>query len=376
MEFSQVYSKVNVLEASKERISFIFDNFNSVIVSVSGGKDSTVLAYLALQEAIKRNRKVGLFFLDEEVVYDSTIEQIQYLMNLHPENTVRLWYQIPFYLTNSTSLKEGQLIAWEKGKHEIWMRPKVDFSIKVREWSEESQTIRNKNKGFGFYDVIENFERAHPNTAFLVGLRATESPNRWRAVSKNPVYINDKPIFWATEKENNSISAYPLYDWNFTDIWRYIKQENIRYSKVYDRLFKMGVPVSEIRVSSLIHEKSFKALTDLPAIEPSTYDRLLKRIKGIALAQETARNNKLFKARKLPKNHASWQDYRDHLLKTHPDEKAKHIFEIRFSKQYSNEYVARQQVRQLLLNDYENNLPIENKLDPREEKLNYYRSIL
>lgn len=90
--FIQTYDRTkNVLEAARERISFIFDNYKNIIVSVSGGKDSTVLAHLALLEAHKRNRKIGLFFLDEEVVYQSTIDQIEYLMGLFPENTNRLW---------------------------------------------------------------------------------------------------------------------------------------------------------------------------------------------------------------------------------------------------------------------------------------------
>jgi hypothetical protein len=38
--------------------------------------------------------------------------------------------------------------------------------------------------------------------------------------------------------------------------------------------------------------------------------------------------------------------------------------------------VARQQCRQLLLNDYENNLPIDNKPDPREEKIEKWRRLL
>ena len=50
----------NVLTAAKERISYIFDNFDNIVVSISGGKDSTVLAHLALTEAHKRGRKIGL----------------------------------------------------------------------------------------------------------------------------------------------------------------------------------------------------------------------------------------------------------------------------------------------------------------------------
>lgn len=125
----QVYINKNVLEAAKERIEYIFDEFENIIVSISGGKDSTVVAHLALTEAHKRGRKIGLFFIDEEVVYQSTVDQVDYLMSLYPENTIKFWLQIEFHLTNSTSLVEGQLIAWESGKHKIWMRSKRPDSI-------------------------------------------------------------------------------------------------------------------------------------------------------------------------------------------------------------------------------------------------------
>ena len=72
----QVYIPENVMEAARKRISYIFDEFENIIVSISGGKDSTTLAHLALTEANRRHRKIGLFFLDEEVVYDSTIKQV------------------------------------------------------------------------------------------------------------------------------------------------------------------------------------------------------------------------------------------------------------------------------------------------------------
>jgi len=115
------------LEAARARIRWVFDCrdrgvFKHVIVSVSGGKDSTVLAELALEEARRRGARVGLYFLDEEVVYQSTVDQVHHLMTRYPENTVPLWLQVPFSLTNATSLTEGQLVAWEPGKHELWMR--------------------------------------------------------------------------------------------------------------------------------------------------------------------------------------------------------------------------------------------------------------
>lgn len=371
----QVYIKDNVKEAAEKRIRYIFDEFENIIVSISGGKDSTVLCWLALQEARRRNRKIGIFFLDEEVVYQSTIEQVTWLMNLYPENTTRIWFQFEFKLTNATSLSESQLICWEKGKHEIWMRPKVPYSINNIPWNRDTQTIRDKNKGFGFYDVIDNFQASRKNTAFLVGLRATESMNRFRAVAKNPGY---KDCYWCSKihKSEGNVVFYPLYDWIFSDIWKYIYDNKIRYSRIYDYQFKKGMPQSEIRVSSLIHEKAFKALVELPEFEPKTYDKLLKRIKGIQIGNLYGKDAKMLRARKLPKNYKNWMQYRDFLLDTYPDQSIKPIFVKRYATQLNNNYVARQQCRQLLLNDYENNLPVDNKEDPREETLKKWRELL
>lgn len=370
----QVYMPETVDIALEKRLKYIFDEFENIIVSVSGGKDSTVLCWSALQEAKRRGRKIGVFFLDEEVVYQSTIDQITWLMNLYPENTVRLWYQFPFKLTNATSYSQGQLICWEPGKHQLWMRPKVSYSTQHMPWDADKVTIRDKVKGFGFYDVLDNFQRRE-HTAFLVGLRATESMNRFRAVSKNPGY---KDCYWSTKVDGveGSASFYPLYDWNFHDIWAYIYRNGIRYSRIYDYQFKKGMPQSEIRVSSLIHEKSYKALVDLPEFEPKTYDKLLKRIKGIQVGNLYGKDPKLLRAQSLPKNYATWKDYRDFLLSTYPDDSKRDIFVNRFKRQLENEYVARQQCKQLILNDYENNLPVDNKEDPRMEKLKKWRNLL
>jgi len=373
---TQSYTDKTVLDAARERIAFVFDHYEDIIVSISGGKDSTVLAHLALVEARRRGRRIGLHFLDEEVCYQSSVEQVEYLMGLFPENVNKLWLQIEFRLTNATSVQEGQLLCWEAGKHQEWMRPKKPFAVQHRMWSLESQTVRDKNKGFGFYDAIENFERCYTGAAFLVGLRAAgESPNRWRAVVKNPIQAGGRNVYWGTKKGANA-ALYPIYDWNFHDIWRYIYDEGLRYSKIYDFQLKKGYPISQMRVSSLIHERAFKSICDLPSFEPKTYNRLCKRIKGIALAQETGKAAKLFACRKLPKNFKSWIAYRDFLLATHPDPVRKPIFVARFARHLNNEYVARQQCRQLILNDYESNLPIDNKPDPRDELIAYYEEVL
>lgn len=372
MSFKQ-YLSTNVLEEARKRISYIFDEFENIIVSISGGKDSTVMAHLALVEAHKRGRKIGLFFLDEEVMYKATIEQVEYLMSLYPENTTRFWLQIPFNLTNSSSLEQGQVNCWDIKDKPRWMHKRSKNNICVQPWSHETK-VADKNKGFGYYDVISNFELMTKNTAHLVGLRADESLNRYRAMVKNPGY---KDIYWSTKRNNNGNYAfYPLYDWSFNDIWKYIGETGIRYHKYYDFCFLKGVPAHAMRVSSLTHEKSFKSIADLPEFEPDTYDKLLKRIKGISFAQETAKNKKMFKVQKLPKAYKSWREYRDFLLETYPDKSKIGIFKRRFVHHLDNDYVARQQCRQLVLNDYENNLPVDNREDPIITKVKYWLEVL
>jgi len=54
----KIYIDKSVLTASKERIKLVFDDFERIYISFSGGKDSSVMTHLVMEEAIKRNRKV------------------------------------------------------------------------------------------------------------------------------------------------------------------------------------------------------------------------------------------------------------------------------------------------------------------------------
>src|SRR5690606_41205976 len=65
-------------------------------------------------------------------------------------------------------------------------------------------------------------------------------------------------------------SSRSIYDWNVHDVWRYIHDERLRYSKIYDYQFRKGYHVNEMRVSSLIHERAFRSICDLPEFEPKT----------------------------------------------------------------------------------------------------------
>ena len=85
------YIDKSVLSASKERISTIFDSFEKYYISFSGGKDSTVMTHLVMEEAIKRGKKVGLLIIDLEAQYHHTITHIREIVDQYRDLALVLW---------------------------------------------------------------------------------------------------------------------------------------------------------------------------------------------------------------------------------------------------------------------------------------------
>jgi len=346
LPLNKIFLKENVLTEAHKRVSLVFDKFESIVVSISSGKDSTALYWLVLQEARKRNRKIGVFFLDQEVEYASTVSLIEKMMSY--ENVISLWYQVDLKMTNATSFENDVLNSW--GKNEEWMRNKHPMSIHDIEGCYPDR----------FYSFMEWVEKNHENTAFFVGLRTDESLNRLRAVIKNPGFDG---ILWSTKakRSKGTYRFYPIYDWGIGDVWKFIYENNLPYNAVYDKMFKANKNYYKtMRVSNLIHEKSFKCLSDLQIYEPDTYNKLIKRISGVHVASIYAQENGIFNATKLPEKFSSWLEYRNYLLETTPF-KNKERFITRFQKQPKEEEMYRKQSRQLMLNDYENNLAVKTK---------------
>ena len=72
------YLQQNVYEALQERLKLIFQEFDNIYVSFSGGKDSGLLLELVMDYR-RRNcpdRTVGIFHQDFEAQYTVTTEYV------------------------------------------------------------------------------------------------------------------------------------------------------------------------------------------------------------------------------------------------------------------------------------------------------------
>ena len=332
---------VDVLEAVNKRISLLFDNYENIQLAFSGGKDSTVLFHLINAEAIKRDRKFILYFQDQEAEYQGTIDFVAWAMS--QPNVIPMWYQVPIFMTNAAS--HQQLFLWAWGEGEEWIREKHPMAIHKIE-----KMYPKRFHKFNLW-VGQNLRFLPGESVSIIGLRAEESPDR-----RFVMFGEDSELFWLRRK-NKPHKAYPIIDWKYTDVWKYLIENNLKYNRVYDKMYMLGGNLKFFRVSNLVHEKAFRCLTDLQELEPETYNRLEKRLKGVHTAAIYGKENLMYSIKSLPENFKSWKEYKDFLLTSiHPD--LKRIFEYQWLRlqNVDDEDCFKYMVKRILLCDWEGNI--------------------
>ena len=75
----KIYTDKDVLTAALERFKIVFNEFDNVYLSISGGKDSSVMAQLCAMVA-RQNRKIYVLYIDLEAQYKATIKHIEELL--------------------------------------------------------------------------------------------------------------------------------------------------------------------------------------------------------------------------------------------------------------------------------------------------------
>ena len=88
---------------AKKRLLYMFNHFENVYFSVSGGKDSGLMVQLANQIALTMNKKFDLFILDVEANYTMTRQYLEELKSL-PSVYKTYHFCLPFYEDNNVSV--------------------------------------------------------------------------------------------------------------------------------------------------------------------------------------------------------------------------------------------------------------------------------
>ena len=324
----KTYNNKDVYTAAKERIEYIFDEFEHICISFSGGKDSGTVLNMCIDEARKRKRKIGVLFIDLEAFYKKTIEFVERMLENNKDVLEPYWICLPMESPNSLSYLEPTWIWWDKEKEPIWVRPmpKKEYVI-----NEENNPLDFYKKNMPFEEFIKHFGNWYgkgEKTATLVGIRTDESLNRFRAIAGTKSMYKDKN--YSTKVNENVYNFYPIYDWSVEDIWTYNGKFQKDYNKLYDLFYKAGVSIHKMRVDEPFGNEAKAGLSMFRVIEPDTWAKVVNRVSGANFGNIYSGNKIMNAHYKLPKNH-TWKSFTFFLLDTLPPEISEH-YKIKFSK--------------------------------------------
>ncbi len=321
---------ISVLEASKQRISNTFDDFEKIYISFSGGKDSSVMTHLVLDEAKKRNRIVGLLIIDLEAQYQSTIDHIEEMINMYKDNIDLHWFCGELLLRNAVSDFEPKWVCWDEGKKDIWVREKPELASNLSQYDFYIPKMEFEE----FMVIFGEWYSQGVLTAGFIGIRSDESLHRYRAITSQKKELTFKDRKWTTKLNRFLYNVYPIYDWRTEDIWIfYLKNKNLPYNRVYDMMTRAGVKFGDQRLCQPYGDDQKKGLWLYHILEPNIWYKLINRVSGVNsgalyIKERGAINGNTYIDK--PENH-TWETYTNFLLKSLP-KKTQQNYKERFEK--------------------------------------------
>ncbi|EED25374.1 Co-activator of prophage gene expression IbrA [Vibrio sp. 16] len=269
----------NVLDAARARIRFVFDHFDHVYVSFSGGKDSGVLLNLTIEEAERRQQlPVDVLIVDFEAQYEETRTFIIRMIATGKINPY--WVCLPISLRNSLSQFQPKWLCWDPKLKQDWVKPLPCHASVIS----HPKVLPFFSPGMEFEDFVVDFARWYQQqkqglVAALIGLRADESLHRFNTV-KNPYKEKFQEQYWTTKMQPDVFMAYPIYDWKTRDIWIANARFGWDYNRIYDLMNKAGVPLSMQRLCQPFGDEQRKGLWLYQILEPHTWQKLVSRVEG------------------------------------------------------------------------------------------------
>lgn len=326
----RVYHKEkNVYDASNERLDYIFNNFERVYLSFSGGKDSGVMLNLVLDYMRKHGitQKLGIQIMDNEANYELSMEFMKRIIDANIDLLDVYWCCMPVTLPCTVSAYDTDWQCWGVDDEARWVRPRPDMDYVVHwdnhpfgEWFQENMHYDD------FWDGFAEWYSQGKKTANLIGIRTSESLNRFRAIMNDKKQMLDGHC-WTKKNTKNVYNVYPIYDWMGDDVWTANYKFEWDYNKLYDVFYQAGVPIGSMRVASPFMSEAKSSLNMYRVIDPQIWSRLCARVHGANFIA-TYGKQLTYSSFDLPEGH-TWKSFVKFLLDTLPKESAEN-FKARF----------------------------------------------
>lgn len=295
--------EINVYEKALERLNYLFDNFDKVVVSFSGGKDSTAVLNVALQVAKERGKlPLDVVFFDEEAIHPPTIDYVQRVSEM-PEVNLQ-WYCLEFKHRNACSNEQPFWYTWAKEDEDKWVRPMPEQAI---------TSHPAFKRGITFQDFSPKlYPKEAGKIAMLTGVRAEESLTRYRVVANKK---NDNYIEAHSKQKSNQYLCHPVYDWSSKDVWLAVHKFGWDYNQTYD-VFNQTRDHGKFlqqRVCPPYGEEPLRGLWIYAECFPEMWHKMLYRVKGVSTAWRYS-NTELYSSALKKPEHLTYKQYLNVIL--------------------------------------------------------------
>lgn len=312
---------LDVFEAFKQRLQFIFEEFDNIFVSFSGGKDSGLLLNMVLDFQKKHypHKKIGVFHQDFEAQYSATTDYVERTFTRIRNDVEPYWVCLP--MATRTALSSYQMFwyPWDDKQEEAWVRPMPKYPYVINLKNNPITTYRYRMHQ---EDLARQFGRwyrtAHGGgkTVCLLGMRADESLHRYSGFLNKRNGYGDQ--CWITQQFKDVWTASPLYDWSVKDVWHAYYLFGYDYNALYDLYYKAGVRPEQMRVASPFNDYAKDSLYLYRVLDPEIWSRLVGRVLGANFGAIYGRTKALgYRTLTLPEGH-TWESYTRFLLDTLP----------------------------------------------------------
>lgn len=282
----KVYTDVDVVTMARRRIKNLFSNGVPLTLSVSGGKDSICLNHLIFQMCQSGEVDKSLLtvnFIDEEAIYPCVEKVVQNIRRQWMSIGVTFnWWCIEckhFNCFNALTNDES-FICWDRFKRDVWVRQMPKFAI-------TGHPLFRPRK-----DTYQKFmERLNKDKMSIIGVRVAESRMRVEAIART--------------KELH-MNAYPIYDWQDSDVWKYIAEHGLEYPIAYEHLYRTGTSLGRMRISQFFSIDTAGSLVNMCEFYPDLFNRICKREPNAYMAMLYF-DSELYRRKKVKKDDTDYK---------------------------------------------------------------------